>query len=435
MEDKNKTNYKKFLTSFSRRYHHSYLDELSATYTSIVNYKLDLQKPIQRWYRYKEGYSLDLNYKIFEEERTTTNDLILDPFCGGGSTLLASKAKGIGSIGFEVNPFVAFLAGVKTENYTLTDINRFSGYLQEVVDSAEKSHFRPNLSILPNLFLPTTREYLFSVRDTITKIRDVKIRNLYLLAWLSILEVSSNYRKAGNGLKIRRAASFKPKDKNQVRKLLQSKIEDIAADLEYALSLPSVKADVFNESSFFLENRLPKNSISGVIFSPPYANCFDYTEIYKVELWLGGFVKSNEEMRALRREQVRNNLNSLNGRDEVIETDSLSFIVETLHKTRLWDKRIPKMIEGYFTDLFTVLGQLFDILKSGGFCKIVVSNSAYSGLVIPTDLLLAELAEKIGFKAEKVEVARAIITSSQQYNKTKDMGMYLREGIVHLRKP
>ena len=39
------------------------------------------------------------------------------------------------------------------------------------------------------------------------------------------------------------------------------------------------------------------SSIDGIIFSPPYANCFDYTEIYKLELWFGGFVKDYSELK------------------------------------------------------------------------------------------------------------------------------------------
>ena len=32
------------------------------------------------------------------------------------------------------------------------------------------------------------------------------------------------------------------------------------------------------------------------------------------------------------------------------------------------------------------------------FCSIIVSNSAYGGVIVPTDLILADYAEQIGFE-------------------------------------
>lgn len=80
------------------------------------------------------------------------------------------------------------------------------------------------------------------------------------------------------------------------------------------------------------------------------------------------------------------------------------------------------------------LRQIYDSLKSGGHCAIVVSNSAYAGIVIPTDVFLAMIAEKIGFKVQEIAVERLIITSSQQYKKTERVRKYLRESIVKLEK-
>ena len=77
---------------------------------------------------------------------------------------------------------------------------------------------------------------------------------------------------------------------------------------------------------------------------------------------------------------------------------------------------------------------IYETLKDGGHCDIVVSNSAYAGIIIPTDIFLAMIAEKIGFKVVRIDVERLIITSSQQYKKTEHLKKYLRESIVKLEK-
>ena len=73
-------------------------------------------------------------------------------------------------------------------------------------------------------------------------------------------------------------------------------------------------------------------------------------------------------------------------------------------------------------------------LKKDGFCAIIVGNSCYGGTVIPTDLILAEYAEKIGFKIDQIDVCRYIIPSSQQYKEVLNEKKFLRESVICLIK-
>lgn len=116
------------------------------------------------------------------------------------------------------------------------------------------------------------------------------------------------------------------------------------------------------------------------------------------------------------------------------KSETLSNLLVELQKKELWDKKIPKMLQLYYDDMFKVLDESYKAIEDKGFCCIVVGNSAYGGIVFPADLILAEYAEKIGFKVDKIEVDRYIITSSQQYEITKETGKYLRESVVCLVK-
>ena len=92
------------------------------------------------------------------------------------------------------------------------------------------------------------------------------------------------------------------------------------------------------------------------------------------------------------------------------------------------------MLQLYYDDMFKVIEESYKVLNDKGFCCIVVGSSAYGGIVFPADLILAEYAEMIGFKVDKIEVDRYIVTSSQQYEMTKECGKFLRESIVCLTK-
>ena len=116
----------------------------------------------------------------------------------------------------------------------------------------------------------------------------------------------------------------------------------------------------------------------------------------------------------------------------VVDHDLL--FIDYLSKRSLWDKRIPKMLATYFFDMFLLLKSLYKATKLGGFCVIVVGNSSYGNLAIPTDLLLAQIGEKAGFKAKEIIEARKNETSSQQHAKLGDLGEYIRESLVILQK-
>ena len=91
------------------------------------------------------------------------------------------------------------------------------------------------------------------------------------------------------------------------------------------------------------------------------------------------------------------------------------------------------MIRGYFTDMEEILEKIRDTLIPEGRCFIIVGNSAYGGVIIPTDLILAKIAEILGYEVEKIVVARNLCTSSQQQKKLRHVKSYLRESLLCLR--
>jgi hypothetical protein len=117
-----------------------------------------------------------------------------------------------------------------------------------------------------------------------------------------------------------------------------------------------------------------------------------------------------------------------------VKSDYLPKIIDVLETKELWNKNIPDMIVNYFFDMQIILKKSYLALKNGGFCTIVVGNSTYGGVVIPTDLLISEIAKSIGFNVDCIDVDRFIITSSQQYNSTQDMSDFQRESVICLKK-
>ena len=346
---------------------------------------------------------------------------------------------GLKGIGFEVNPFSYYLANAKLKNYSAKFCAEFENIIKDITIEKKLPNAEyklPNLSISKKVFNSNVEKIMMSVKKYILDL-DINedMKSLLLIGWISNIEGLSNYRKAGNGLKKRKYVKPRTITDEDVYYSLNKTYMSILSDIK--INNTKYKSKIYNETSLSFSEKIKKESISGIIFSPPYANCFDYVEIYKLELWFGDFVHSYEELKKLRKQSIRSNLNSnLNSSDagEEIVSEILKEQLDKIKDIKLWNKRIPEMLKLYYQDMFNVIRNSYEVLENKGFCAIVVGNSAYGGVIFPTDLILAEYADYIGFKVDKIEVDRYIVTSSQQYKKTKNDGKYLRESVICLKK-
>ncbi len=360
----------------------------------------------------------------------------MDPFMGGATTLIAAKKLGFKSIGFEVNPFSYFLSQCKLENYTKKDILKFRKIINEMknVDFSKISYQLPFLSFAYKVFEKDIETYYMKIWFFIKNLKiSKKIKNLLKLGWLSNLEFFSNYRKAGNGLKIKKKKK-KIASIYEVLNILLNSYEQMYDDILHNKNA-STSPFLINDTCLNMKKYIKDSSINGIIFSPPYANCFDYTEIYKLELWFGDFISNYSELKDLRKKTLRSNLSSnLKDFSNIIESSTLNFLLSKLSAEKLWDPKIPIMLKLYFSDMFRCINNCYAALSKNSFCCIIIGNSSYNNIVFPTDLIIAEYARSIGFKINSINIGRYIITSSQQYNKTKNLKKYLRESVVCLTK-
>lgn len=409
----------------------------TATYTNVEsNFVFSSKFARHRWFNYKEGFSPVLVDRIFNEYGLTSNSVVCDPFCGAGTTLAVAKARGMKSVGFEVNPFAAFITKVKTADYSKEDISLFMHYIH-LLETIELSSDLPipKNEYLCRIFSPEMLIVQLNIREFIKGLQEDRVKELLFFAWLCTLEECSLYRKAGNGLKIKRKPPvFNNGAFDYAVSLIRKKAESMVED--YSVEDNGPIPDVYVDSVTSLKDYVDDNTFDLVLFSPPYANCFDYTKIYYLELWFGGFIESADEQKQIRMKSLRSHCHATwPDRYTSFHLPALNDeILPLLSQQELWTKRIPSMLNGYFADMEEALKQIYSSLKPGGHCSIVVSNSAYAGIIIPTDVLLAQIAEGIGFSVNSIDVERLIITSSQQYQKTEHIRKYLRESIVKLER-
>ena len=157
------------------------------------------------------------------------------------------------------------------------------------------------------------------------------------------------------------------------------------------------------------------------------------TTVYKLEFWIGGFVKSYDDFERFRSIALRSHVNSKFSHEFSNSNKDVDTIASLISSFNIWNKNIPDMIRGYFDDMESMIKNLSKILVNKAKCYIVVANSGYKGILVPTDLLLAEIAEKYGYKVCNIYHARKIRSSSQQMHiLNTNYNNLMRESVIEL---
>jgi hypothetical protein len=93
------------------------------------------------------------------------------------------------------------------------------------------------------------------------------------------------------------------------------------------------------------------------------------------------------------------------------------------------------MVQSYFADLANIVKQCARLVRPGGRAWIVVGTSAYGGVEIPVDLILADIAAQSGWSVKSVNVLRQLRAAGQQWSRIGDgPAPPLRESLVILER-
>jgi site-specific DNA-methyltransferase (adenine-specific) len=400
--------------------------------------------PIHRWFRYREGFSPALIAGLGLGQR------ILDPFCGSGSIMVGAAQQGRSAVGIDVNPLATFVARVKLTPLTDGDLDGAAGFraaLAREIPRIEPWPI-PSVRIASKVFEPDILAAVLRLRALIEERAATKAqRRFLLLAWLSILEDVGSYFKEGNGIKYRNRRRqpngyvARPEGRWQlerfgadqaafVRAAFRSRLGEMLDDAPAWRSGHWSAQRIVEGDALAEADLLGDSSFDSVLFSPPYANRFDYFESQKVELWFGGFVDSYDELGALRKRSLRSHLGAALDRPvaDLPDVEQLISLIDPLSYAAR--ARVPALLRGYFTDMAAVLRTCRRLLRAGGRCFVVVGNSAYGGVIVPTDSLIARLGIDAGFADAAVVPVRHLTVAPQQRTALRGRERWMRESVV-----
>jgi len=410
-------------------------------------------QPIHRWFSYKEGFSSLLLSTVCRLCNLKLDSIgaILDPFTGVATSLLSAQLEYRGNeelklVGIERNPFVASVARTKLK-WQSFDLHKIAKTIPKLVSRVQRrgqlKFDIPELSTLQNeeVFHRRRLYDLIHARDLINEFNLGQEIDFFLLGWAATIESASNVRKDG------RALRFVNKDKRPpVYKLLESKWSQMLSDVRSASKvLANVKRGRVIAKVFEADGR-DLNVLSAsdtrfdlVLYSPPYLNNLDYSEVYKMELWLSGAIMSSSEFRRLRLQTLRSHPSVTFPETYLIDHLPTSAwcrrlrdaLINVLPNGRRLHER-TRTIRAYMDDMLVSLRNQYLFTRPGAPVVCVIGNSVHGNkkrpIPIATDLLIASVAQEAGFEIERLQVTRH--TRRRDYRRR-----LLREGILILRRP
>lgn len=380
------------------------LSDLSKLVTPLQNKYL----PVYRWFNYKHSFSRNLVRSILEVDEYDKHKIVYDPFCGAGTTLLASKEMGYKVLGTDIMPLSVFVSKVKTGVYSIDRVHEEYETMKKVLYHGNLPKIPKNLLLISKYFPEKNLRLLLALRDVIRRLDEQSMKDFFFLALLKSIEDSSWTRKDGAFLRM-----IDNKLVNRTDKLFFANVRNMYRDLKFLNTLPKVRSKVF--SSDARKTDLAPSSVSTIITSPPYPNRHDYTRIYLLELMIG-FYDNYDDVKRLRYELIRSHVE---GREkfpcpDYEAPDELITILSELNKVRLPNRSVITLLDGYFKDFYITLKEMYRILAKGGRFYIVVGDSRYGGITVPAGNLVKVLAERVGFYHLETKQARDKGNSPQQ---------------------
>lgn len=325
------------------------------------------------------------------------DDTVCDIFCGSGTSLVEGKLLGRNAYGIDLNPLAILLAKVKTtlinpsllaKKYfaLLSNINRIN------IDDIELPKFNNldfwfNKDVIINLSI---------IKKAIHQIEDIDIRNFFLVSFSETVRLSSNTKSSEfklvriNKEKLQKhspdvLAIFKKRTETNIKGM-----EDFHKDADRNVWTKII----YGNSSE--NNGIKTDSIDCIITSPPYGDSrttVAYGQFSRLSTqWIGLLDDPNKAS------GVDKNL--LGGKPIKTFEHSLqsSCLDNTLKLIQERDEKRAKEVLSFYLELNNCLKQAYKILKPKKFFCLVVGNRMVKQIRIPTDFIIAELGEKIGFK-------------------------------------
>ncbi len=375
------------------------------------------------WLRLTPAYGL----KVVEDllDGAASDEWILDPFSGTGTTALAAAEKGFSAHAVDINPFLVWFGNLKTHAFPGSVAGDFEKAAKDIVRGLRrvkvaKALWVPNIHAIEKWWdepALTSLAMLFDRIKRSERSRDAVVVDLLKVAFcrasIEVANVSFGHQ----------SMSFKKREVPTEQQVLLSTVSAEDPVWSRFLAVVDAMADsvergnwscsntIFQGDSRHLEDALPRTDYSLVITSPPYPNRMSYIRELRPYMYWLGYLETGRDAGELDWRTIggtwgcaTSNLGKWEGRGERgIPFRGFKRIVDEISAEH---PLLGRYVQKYFEDIQDHLASLKQVLKDGARCYYVVGNSKFYGTLLPVERIYAALFEDFGFQDVRVETLR-----------------------------
>jgi hypothetical protein len=385
-----------------------------------LTFKGNLKGTRYGWLRLTPAYSVHLVAELLDRH-WRKGTVVLDPFCGTGTTALVCAERGIECDTTDINPFLLWLAGVKAARYSAAEVAAFekasTRVSRSILGASDASPWVPALHQIEKWWSPAKLGGLGRAMDAIAKLRDPEPRVVELLK-VAFCRTLIEHANVSFG---HQSMSFKKKDgaDNLVLALPGSEQEELVATWQRSVAAISAAARAPVQSPprpLFCDARdlsqaLPPERYGCVITSPPYPNRMSYIRELRPYMYWLGYLTDGRQAGELDWQAIggtwgcaTSNVAKWSPAEPVeVPFDEFSEIVARIGER---SPILGRYVDKYFHDMVHHCRSLAAVVAPGGSLHYIVGNSRFYDVMLPVERIFAKLFESVGFTDAKVETFR-----------------------------
>ncbi|MDE5421739.1 site-specific DNA-methyltransferase [Ancylomarina sp. DW003] len=379
--------------------------------------------------------------KLISDFGTNAN-ILLDPYCGSGTSLVEASIAGINSIGFDLNPLARLIAKVKTTPIELQSLKLHLHDFDDFLFSFRYGFKKTDSIICPDFarinfwFSKDVKQKLSIINNYIENIENVQISDFFKVALSQTIRETSWTRN--NEFKLYKMSSeqirsFKPDPFNKIAEVLGRNYLGLEEYISRRKENVSTALYDCNSCNYISKRKVPNSSVDIVVTSPPYGDS-STTVAYGqfstlANQWLG-FMENGRML----------DKNLMGGiaakRVKTFSSTVLNDIVNDISKKDI--KRALDVV-AFYSDYEKSIKNISNTIKSRGHACYVVSNRKVRGETVLTSEVTKEFFQKYGFShidtfTRKISGKRMPRQNSPSGNTGKKESLMNTEYIVIMQK-
>ena len=369
------------------------------------------------YHRYPAKFIPQLARRLIEEH-SEPNDMVLDPFCGCGTTLVESAVAKRYSYGADINPIAVMITKAKAQYLDPVALTVAFNRILSAFPTATAAF--PDNERITYWFREEQITDLAKLLHAIQNLSDAGLRLFFLCGFSNILKNCSIWNQRYN--KPARDPNKKIPDvmrtfRRQIRMMMKGNAA-FCNLMDGGQSPPSI-AECRDSRRLPLDSE----SVDLVVTSPPYVTSYEYGDLHQLSmLWLEGLT----DLRGFRERFIGSSLKRLESKIEASQALTHSSIAADIgDKLQRQDSKTASSVMKYFQSMYEIWRELYRVVRIGGKVGVVIGNTSLKGAEITNAEVFAEPMQGLGFKLIDV-IKREIPSKNLPSTRDKATGRFAK---------